>query len=135
MTRVTNSPKRSPLPPTTAAVQTPVAGVTSVPAPKRDGDSGAVNPGYSTALLLVDRDQRANPALVTEPPRLPIVRSLAGVPLKDPRRKGPPINTFIPGAKHHGRKGGLRSPWRWNLGSLSKKARENAERSGFRDGQ
>lgn len=71
---------------------------------------------------------------MTAPKRFPGVRSLAGVPMKDPHRKGPPLNTFMPGAKYHGRKGSLRSPWRSNL-KLSTRSRVNAECSGFRDGQ
>lgn len=70
---------------------------------------------------------------MTETKRLPVVRSLAGVPLKDPKRKGPPLGTFMPGAKYSGRRGALASPWRKM--TLTAKSRENAARSGFRDGQ
>lgn len=98
-----NSPKRP------RAVQTPLAGVTSVPAPKRDGGD---EKGRSSLTTNVDRDQRADPALVTEPKRLPGVRSLAGVPMKDPSRKGPPPRVHLPHATKAGRIGKSRSPWR-----------------------
>lgn len=44
--------------------------------------------------------------------RLPGVRSLAGVPMKEPGRKGPPLGVYMPHAARAGRIGKSRSPWR-----------------------
>jgi hypothetical protein len=104
-----NSPKRS------RTVKTPVAGVTSVPAPKGDGENEAVKSGYFVSLYTPTARPPCQSPKVAESKRLPTVRSLAGVPLKDPKRKGPPKGTHLPHAARGGRIGASRSPWRlWN---------------------
>jgi len=123
-----NSPKR-PQPP--ADVQAPLAGVTSVPAPKRDGEHGAViNPGHSMSERPLTVTNGPIPPSVTEPKRLKGVRMLAGVPLKTPGRKGPPPGSHMPHASRAGRIGKSRSPWRTDCKGYANPERARAARDG-----